>query len=43
MTAAILDDLVLAKPYFESAGLIVAVDDNEGPLGFGPCGLRLPS
>ena len=32
-----LDNLILAKPYFESAGLILAVEDSDGksvPLGF---------
>ena len=32
-----LDHLILSKPYFESAGLILAVDDSSGqsvPLGF---------
>ena len=33
MSAALFEQLVLAKPYFDNAGLIVAVDD-ERPVGF---------
>jgi GNAT superfamily N-acetyltransferase len=33
MSTDLLEQLVLAKPYFENAGLIVAVDDGE-PVGF---------
>lgn len=47
MSAALFEQLVLAKPYFDNAGLIVAVDDDH-PIGFahaafGPneCGDRL--
>jgi ribosomal protein S18 acetylase RimI-like enzyme len=33
MSAALFEQLVLAKPYFDSAGLVVAVDDDQ-PVGF---------
>lgn len=33
MSAALFEQLVLAKPYFDNAGLIVAVDDDQ-PIGF---------
>ncbi len=37
MTMAVLERFVLAKPYFDPEGLIVAVDDNK-VLGFAHCG-----
>jgi len=37
MTPAVLDQLVLSKPYFERQGLIVAVDDEQ-PVGFAHAG-----
>ncbi len=37
MTSGILERFVLAKPYFERAGLIVATDD-ERPIGFAHAG-----
>ena len=33
MTAALLEELVLSKPYFDPQGLIVATDGNH-PVGF---------
>jgi GNAT superfamily N-acetyltransferase len=37
VSADLLEQLVLAKPYFENAGLIVAVDDGV-PIGFAHAG-----
>jgi GNAT superfamily N-acetyltransferase len=37
VTAALLEPLVFAKPYFDPAGLIVALADNE-PIGFAHAG-----
>jgi ribosomal protein S18 acetylase RimI-like enzyme len=37
MTAALLERLVLAKPYFDPHGLLVATDDNR-PVGFAHAG-----
>lgn len=37
MTTAVLEHFVLAKPYFEPAGLIVATE-NETPIGFAHAG-----
>jgi GNAT superfamily N-acetyltransferase len=34
MSAALFEQLVLSKPYFDNAGLIVAVDDDDRPIGF---------
>ena len=34
MSAALFEQLVLSKPYFDNAGLIVAVDDDDRPVGF---------
>ena len=33
MSAALFEQFILSKPYFDNAGLIVAVDDNR-PVGF---------
>jgi len=37
MNASLLEDLVLGKPYFDRAGLVVAIDDGT-PVGFGHAG-----
>jgi ribosomal protein S18 acetylase RimI-like enzyme len=37
MTAALLERMVFAKPYFDDAGLIIATEDDQ-PIGFGHAG-----
>jgi GNAT superfamily N-acetyltransferase len=37
MTAALLERMVFAKPYFDEAGLIIATEDDQ-PIGFGHAG-----